>query len=421
MQISKLIAILIFSASTYAVRGQSLLETYVQANTHPIFTIELDNSDFSDLEAIGAAIDSSRIVMLGEQDHGDAPGYFAKVRLIKYLHEKKGFNVLAFENDFFNTNYGWQLFKEGKTDIASFIKYKVSINWSVCGKESPFFEGYLLSTLKTNSPIEITGFDNRTATPQTLPVLDSVLRNLQIPLTEPSEYEVSVLPLLKSWYTHTDDSVAMNKIIDYYSIIRSQLLQKLPQDNFWIITVENLISQMRQYKDINKDQWQNYRDRNIRDKQMAVNLRWLSQVKYATQKIIVWTHNYHVSKYAGHYPESYLKDAMTMGTYFTNDSSLLKQTYIVGFTSYSGTAGRFNSKPYKTQKARSDGFESWINNGYKYAFVDFQKFNNLNRGYHKPFYMKCAMTSPFHRNARAEWNKIFDGVFYIKHTYSCDE
>jgi erythromycin esterase-like protein len=39
--------------------------------------------------------------LLGEQNHGDAPALFAKTKLVKYLHEKHGFNILAFESDFY--------------------------------------------------------------------------------------------------------------------------------------------------------------------------------------------------------------------------------------------------------------------------------------------------------------------------------
>ena len=103
------------------VNGQDNIKKYVEGNTVQIKTIEPDSIDFSDLEAFGNSIGDSKIVMLGEQDHGDAPTFLAKTRLIKYLHEKKGFNVLAFESDFFGLNYGWDFVKNGTLDCDSFI------------------------------------------------------------------------------------------------------------------------------------------------------------------------------------------------------------------------------------------------------------------------------------------------------------
>ncbi|GAA4320806.1 hypothetical protein [Compostibacter hankyongensis] len=73
--------------------GQKAIKEYVQQSIHVIENLDTSSSDYKDLEAIGKAIGTARVVMLGEQDHGDAPTYLAKTRLIKYLHEKKGFNV----------------------------------------------------------------------------------------------------------------------------------------------------------------------------------------------------------------------------------------------------------------------------------------------------------------------------------------
>jgi len=397
--------------------GQEQIKKFVQEQAVQVTTIEPDSTSYKDLEPIGKAIGNARIVMLGEQDHGDAPGYFAKTRLIKYLHENKGFNVVAFENDFFNTNYHWALVKAGKLNIDSFIKRNISVTWASCGALSPFFNEYLPATLKTNHPLEITAFDSETATPQTLPLLDSVLRDLKIPITQTPEYASEILPLLSTWYKYTDDTLTTDKIIKYYKDIKAQLQAKLPKEDFWIMTVDNLIQQNWQYRNLKKDIW---KDRNTRDRQMAINLQWLAEVKYSNEKIIIWTHNGHVSKYSAHYPNKFLNTAAHMGSIFTEDSTWMNTTYVIGFTSYEGTAGRIFAKKYKVPKPKPNGFENWINKEYNYAFVDFAKFNTLYPVSDEEFYMKCSPTGPFHRNEKAQWNNIFDGVFYIKDTHPCE-
>ena len=111
----------VFCLNTYFARAQKIIKEYVSAKTVAINTIEPDSTNYADLQPIGDAIGNDRLVLLGEQDHGDAPTFLAKTRLIKYLHEKKGFNVLAFESDFFGLNDGWDKLRKEKPGIDTFI------------------------------------------------------------------------------------------------------------------------------------------------------------------------------------------------------------------------------------------------------------------------------------------------------------
>jgi erythromycin esterase-like protein len=50
---------------------------------------------------IGKSIGEADIVLLGEPSHGDGGAMQMKTRLVKYLHEQKGFDVLLFEADLY--------------------------------------------------------------------------------------------------------------------------------------------------------------------------------------------------------------------------------------------------------------------------------------------------------------------------------
>src|SRR5947199_3209454 len=77
-------------------------------------SIDPADDDFSDLEPLRAAIGTARIVQLGEQSHGDGATFHAKARLIKFLHQKMGFDVLAFESGLYDCRKAWELLKAGK-------------------------------------------------------------------------------------------------------------------------------------------------------------------------------------------------------------------------------------------------------------------------------------------------------------------
>ncbi|RZK56002.1 MAG: hypothetical protein EOO87_06520, partial [Pedobacter sp.] len=157
----------------------------------------------------------------------------------------------------------------------------------------------------------------------------------------------------------------------------------------------------------------------IRDKQMAENLKWLVNNKFPNQKIIVWAHSEHVLKNKNFIKPVFSNEKWTnMGHFFTGDSLQNAQTYILGFNSKSGTAGRItNPKAYNVYSRKNNSFESWIADSTKYAFIDFKKFRGLNPMAMEYFNMK----GKHHGYNEAVWTEVFDGIFYIRDMYPCEK
>ena len=151
---------------------------------------------------------------------------------------------------------------------------------------------------------------------------------------------------------------------------------------------------------------------------MAENLKWICENKYPKEKIIVWAANAHIAKYSDSSGKNNENKLIAMGTFFTNDSSLSKETYTLGFTSYEGETGRVYSRKSVVPKPNSNGFETWINKDYNYAFVDFKKFHQEFPKESETFYLKgLAHNSAF----KKDWSKIFDGMFFIKEMQPCQQ
>lgn len=405
--------------------AQDKISDYVQKNTRPIQSINPDADGYTDLEAIGTAIGNARIVFLGEQDHGDAPTFLAKTRLIKYLHEKKGFDVLAFESDFFALTDGWDGTPRNKDTINPFIKENIFGVWTSCNTCSELLFKYIPESFQTEKPLILTGFDDQLclshSTRKLISKLDSVLNKQQIPIIKAPNYLTEILPLLNVFYKINQlDSNTLKKRGFYLEEIKKQLITTTSPDDYWVVIVENMIRYNFQimYQRNSTDYWKRFA---LRDKQMAHNLKWLAENKYPDKKIIVWAANYHVSKFNSHYPEEFLNEARTMGDEFTNDTIWSKKTYIIGFTSLQGTAGRVTFKTYNLPKLNKNSFERWVNPEYEYAFTDFKTYNTKNPTANEDFFMSGSVKGNcLHTHHKAQWNRIFDGIFFIRDMYPCE-
>jgi erythromycin esterase len=122
-------------------------------------------------------------------------------------------------------------------------------------------------------------------------------------------------------------------------------------------------------------------------------------------KQVVWAANFHIARNAG--------------THMTVDTSLNRSTYVLGFSSYEGEAGRIvGALPrYNIPKPPDDYFESWINPKFAYAFTNFRSFSSIKNN-PPSFYLRGFGHS---NNQKEAWTNVFDGIFFIRRMYSCIE
>lgn len=409
-----LLFLLSLTIQTY---GQKKIKDYVEKNTDIIRTIEPNSLNFNDLEMFGKAIGDSRIVMLGEQDHGDAPTFLAKTRLIKYLHEKKGFNVLAFESDFYALNEGWDRLEKQKAKIDTFLRGNIFSIWTNCKQCDNLFYNYIPQSFEGENLLTISGFDSQVhgQYSNTLKIfIDDFLKAKSISFTNTKSYQNSFLPFI--------DSTGISKDLTKHQLFVNQIdtiFNQLPKNlegRFELLVLQNLKESCRNgisFLTKGKDYME------IRDRQMSENLKWLINKKFPNQKIIVWAHSAHILKNRNLIKPVFSTENWTnMGHFFTRDSLLSEQTYILGFSSKFGTAGRItNPKTYNVVPPVRNSFETWIHNDIQYGFVDFKKFRDLNPKSKEYFNMK----GKYHSYNEAVWTQVFDGVFYIRDMFPCDK
>ncbi|WKN45908.1 erythromycin esterase family protein [Tunicatimonas pelagia] len=396
---------------------------WLENSLSEIRSIDPADTNFTDLESLKKAIGNSKVVLLGEQEHGDGSTYSAKSRLVKFLHDEMGFTILAFESDFFGVNKAWEDYQRGKKDYQDVINQLYTF-WS----QSQMCEN-LFQTIKesqsTQNPIVLAGFDNRQITnvsqEELLPSLDSIIREHNIP--------ISILDL--GFFKRTLKE-AMNKLHDqeitpenqarFLSIIDTLTaeFQKEGIDSFWVQELKNTRGFIMYVWHWWIDRENDLVDNNLRDIQMANNCLWLLNEKYQGEKMIIWAANGHVIKTDTLFDveaEGW-KPAIRqypMGEILFN--SLGEEMYSIGFTSYKGkstslqydsAAQNFIFQSYPFEPADSTSFEFELKQrGLEYAFIDLPEQLDL-----------WTTTDQRIRVWRPEYVKgklptIYDGIFYI--------
>lgn len=406
--------------------AQTDIESYVKANTHKILTDNPDNDNFDDLEQFGAAIGDKRIVLLGEQSHGDAAAFLAKSRLIKYLHEKKGFNVLAFESDFIGLTGGWDKAEKTKAQIDTFIMGNIFPIWTKCHTTEKLFYNYVYQTQLTKTPLQLAGFDCQLHGVSTYTDLTAALQNDLFRLSYAAELQSEIDTILK--YTDSlfllynmKDKTKYNFAIKALETLRQRDSTKNELSNWNKIVIENLISQANSMKYFVPGK---PFDHFYRDRQMAKNIEWLSLKKYPNEKIIIWAHNGHIAKNYGYDYENSTDKKFMMGDFLTQQTAVANEMYIVGITSYAGTVkwATGNIVEGNIKKPAKKSLENWIPSEYNFAFVDFLSFNKQNPGKAPAFSMKGSIVNSgsHHQSYVHYWTKIFDGVLFIRNMYGCE-
>jgi len=395
--------------------AQPAIREYIQNNKVTIRTIDPADTVFDDLETIGKAIGEKRVVLMGEQDHGDAPAFLAKTRIIKYLHERKGFNVIAFESDFFALNEGQKEITDAST-LKKFILDNIFQIWTHCDACSDLFYSYLPARRVAGNPLIITGFDNQPHSGYSKRIyrkyLDSILTNSRYPVKDFENRKAQLLrwaDTLVSGYgkKYSPSLFYENMNAFLQTLIEYHRLQYENDFNYY------LLLSLKTYAE--KSHTQGINSLNIRDIQMAANLDWLVNVKYRNQKIVVWAHNYHIMDKSwdamGHNEGRHY----SMGNEFLKNKKNRDQTYVLGFDSKQGKAGRLGVKKHFRVKKPEDGsIENWFGAD-KFSFIDFTEYN---RSVSNPEYFR--MKGIYHMaNSLAQWTRCFDGIFYIRDMYPC--
>jgi erythromycin esterase len=386
-----------------------------QSNIFPIKSIAQNDTDFSDLVCLDQPLTGVKIVALGEQSHGDGATFDGKIRLIKYLHEKLGFDIIAFESGWYDCYRANKLIKEGKDSSVSALPDALFGIWRTT--ELQGLAQYVQETQTSAHPLLVAGFDCqfsgkvRIKRPYFINDYMAAVKNIE------SRYNVKLLTdsadLVQAFYkeikySNTYIKPSYSDTLVLYNNL-SGLLALTPQENdteilFWQTIARNIETDYRRKYNMKSD--------NLRDSVMALNVLSLQRL-FPNKKIVLWAANMHVAYNLHLAKETYTQKVTSMGDYL--HSKLQGDYYPILFTSYEGKAkaGFINLK-IKTANS-SNSIENYLNaKNSDFLFVNFRnapaQIPEENR----------QSTSVFgHANVLVDISQITDGLFFIKQMYPC--
>jgi erythromycin esterase len=133
------------------------LQKWIAERAVTVRTIDAADENFSDLEPLIDAIGTARVVQLGEPSHGAGSSFAAKVRLIKFLHQRMGFDVVAWESGLYDVHLAQAGMRAGDDAVAAALTGIFAI-WSATEEVRPLFE-YAKVSQATGRPLDMAGFD----------------------------------------------------------------------------------------------------------------------------------------------------------------------------------------------------------------------------------------------------------------------
>jgi erythromycin esterase-like protein len=393
-----------------------------------------DKKDYSFLDNV---LKTKKIVLLGEQSHGDGATFDEKVEIVKYLHEKLGYNTIVFESGFYDHYKAFKEYSDNKSNISIFNEAVFGI-WSDT-KSFQNLLAYIDDRAKQNDIIKILGFDCQEGTIFENHYMDDLIkifeyRKINIPEITLTIIEKSFISRdLENFATNKKDSLELYKnfdlVIDSFNKIENPNFDEKMMKQVFISKIADVSFEIMQLQN------QKISVQNPRDEQMAKNLIFLSDI-YPSEKMICWGATYHFSSNINQIEytdetEEYFKQqsineikAYGYSDYKPGDASklldgaipmgeLLKkhfgnQVYSIAFSTYEGQYGIVDDKSFPILKPPSNSIENqFFNKSNQKTFFEFIKNDN------NSFYCSALGNIPF----KAKWSFIFDGLLFIRKSY----
>ena len=396
---------------------------WLRENALPIRSIEPADEDFSDLIPLIRIIGNARVVQLGEASHGDGATFLAKARLIRFLHQKMGFDVLAWEVGIADAPFLDAALRSDMPlpEAGGQALYAI---WREAREVMPTLD-YVRSTWRTTRPILTVGFDSRISVPRNrserwpaavfgfFDRLDPKLISVQ----ERADLTAMAVGLVPAEYYEKPGERTYNRelpkrLVATIDAQRADLLTHWPAREIDYIR-QTLASLMAMDRALPGSLTQPGPDGYTRDTAMAENLLWWLNGPLRDRKVIVWAHNYHVMEdfFSAASEELMLRSrgpwAGPMGRFL--HEALGEEVYTIAALSHHGRTGYAGGEAQDLPEAPAGSLQALLHGtGRPYLFVPL-------RGVPEDHWLRRERVATFneYEPIALDWSRMYDGVLFI--------
>jgi erythromycin esterase len=393
------------------------VRSWLDANSVRVASLDLE-APLDDLAPLAARWKDARIVQLGENTHGDGACFEAKARLVRFLHERMGFDVVAFESGLWECDRANALLAAGRPDDA--LEASVFGIWRVSPVRALFRR--LADPARTKPPMLLAGFDCRASGSLASELLDR-LAAFVAPVAPLPAADLEALKRLEAAVEAGGDSyrperatleaglAAWDRARASFDAARPRLVGAAGEAETELFS--RCLDVWKKREAFERSKGENRPDSpvptNLRDAAMAENLSWLARVRHPGKKIVTWGATFHLAHglagvSIGGDAKRY-EGTRNMGQAVHEEFGSTCVT--VGFAAHDGRAGSFAWQS-DLQPPREGSVEDLLwRFGAPLLLVDLREKGPLHR------VLRMAPMS-YDRSMEARWPDVLDAVFYVE-------
>jgi erythromycin esterase len=301
--------------------------TWLKNKSIPIKTVQY-GSGFEDMEPLKEKFRDARIIGLGENTHGSSEVFKMKHRLVEFLATEMGFAIFSIEANMPEAYKLNDYVLSGTGDPKTLLKGMYFWTWNT-QEVLDMVEWMREFNVRGKGKIQFTGFDMQMIAGALDNLYDYAKKHDRILMTNIDTISVRV-DNLKSKGARIFESTAeivsikqkCTEVLTYLTENKSSIIHILNEKGYkWLVQNASIMVQSSDVRNLTGS--------SFRDECMAKNIDWIIE-NNPDAKIVLWAHNYHISKQKG-----------SMGYYLSKKYG--NKYFNVGFLSNSGTYTGVNS------------------------------------------------------------------------------